>query len=116
MGPSFPPAADGIEGGSMTNPGRGQYRKRMSMADDDSFRSYRSHDPYRRADVPRSTGPRAGGDPLAELARLIGSSDPLAGLGRDMAPSRQADALRNDYGAAAHDEWQGEARHERQYE
>jgi cell division septation protein DedD len=43
----------------------------MSMADDNTSRSYRSHDPQRQ--------PAA--DPLAELARLIGQSDPFADFG-----------------------------------
>jgi hypothetical protein len=43
------------------------------MADDNSFRSYRSSDPYRRAEPAREP---AGSDPLAELARLIGQHDP----------------------------------------
>jgi len=51
------------------------------MADDSRQRSFRSNEPYRRAAEP----PRAndgGGDPLAELARLIGQSDPFAEFGR----------------------------------
>lgn len=47
----------------------------MSMADDSTLRSYRSNDPHRRAAEQAS-------DPLAELARLIGQSDPFAELGR----------------------------------
>jgi hypothetical protein len=42
---------------------------------DNTFRSYRSHDPLARAQA----GPRgAASDPLAELARLIGQGDPYA--------------------------------------
>jgi hypothetical protein len=45
------------------------------MADDNIVRSYRSSDPARRAPAaPRDAG---GSDPLAELARLIGQSDPF---------------------------------------
>ena len=55
----------------------------MSMADDNPLRSYRSNDPYRRAGGATSQGDRAGGsDPLAELARLIGQTDPFAEIGR----------------------------------
>jgi hypothetical protein len=63
------------------------------MADDNIVRSYRSIGPSRRAsepvaardvprDVPKGEAPRT--DPLAELARLIGQSDPFA----DMPTSR----------------------------
>jgi hypothetical protein len=46
----------------------------MSMADDSNVRSVRSdnHDPDRETD---KTGERPAGDPLAELARLIGQDD-----------------------------------------
>ncbi|MEA2905001.1 MAG: hypothetical protein QOI12_2388 [Alphaproteobacteria bacterium] len=47
------------------------------MADDNILRSYR--DPSRRSTAPASAGePPASSDPLAELARLIGQSDPFA--------------------------------------
>ena len=61
------------------------------MADDNIVRSYRSSDPGRRASAPaasresgRDTGGKdlGGGDPLAELARLIGQADPFADLDR----------------------------------
>jgi len=60
------------------------------MADDSSFRSYRSNDPYRRA--PEPAREPAGSDPLAELARLIGQNDPMADFGRGSSrqESRQA--------------------------
>jgi hypothetical protein len=51
------------------------------MADDNTSRSYRSNDQFRRAQQPSSG--QAAGDPLAELARLIGQSDPFADFGRD---------------------------------
>ena len=54
----------------------------MSMADDHTLRSYRSNDPYRRGTRRRSQTRSEGGDPLAELARLIGQSDPFAEFGR----------------------------------
>src|SRR5215468_957283 len=55
----------------------------MSMADNNTSRSYRSNDPYRRGSGSTSSGSQAaGGDPLAELARLIGQSDPFADVGQ----------------------------------
>jgi hypothetical protein len=55
----------------------------MSMADDHTFGSYRSTDPQQRAAEPARPNEQAGsGDPLAELARLIGQSDPFAEFGR----------------------------------
>ena len=50
------------------------------MADDNTLRSYRSNDPYRRSSNPAEPRDTAlgGTDPLAELARLIGQSDPFA--------------------------------------
>src|SRR5215475_14303470 len=62
----------------------------LSMAD--NGRSYRSNDPYRRAAEPPRPSEPAGGDPLAELARLIGQSDPFAEFGRSN--SRQAASAR----------------------
>lgn len=49
------------------------------MADDNTLRSYRSNDNYRRnANPAEAPEPAFGGsDPLAELARLIGQSDPF---------------------------------------
>ena len=53
------------------------------MADDNRLRSYRSNDPYRRAaEPPQPSEPAGASDPLAELARLIGQSDPFAEFGR----------------------------------
>ena len=43
---------------------------------DDNFRSYRSRDPLPRDEADRAAGDPA--DPLAELARLIGQTDPYA--------------------------------------
>src|SRR5262245_13710720 len=50
------------------------------MADDNTLRSYRSNDNHRRnANPAEAQEPAFGGsDPLAELARLIGQSDPFA--------------------------------------
>jgi SPOR domain len=67
----------------------------MSMADDHTLGSYRSTDPQRRAAEPARPNEQAGsGDPLAELARLIGQSDPFAEFGRSSSrqASRQAQA------------------------
>lgn len=48
------------------------------MADDSSFRSYRPADPRWPVQSAPAAGQRpAGNDPLAELARLIGQTDPL---------------------------------------
>ena len=47
------------------------------MADDNSLRSYRTNDPHRRS-LPEQQDSIQGSDPLAELARLIGQTDPLA--------------------------------------
>jgi hypothetical protein len=53
------------------------------MADDNTRRSYRSNDPYRRStEPPGGSNQPAGSDPLAELARLIGKSDPFADFGQ----------------------------------
>jgi len=63
----------------------------MSMADDSRLRSYRSNDPYRRAAEPAPPSEEANArDPLAELARLLGQSDPFAELGRSNRVPRQA--------------------------
>jgi sporulation related protein len=63
----------------------------MSMADDNRLRSYRSHDPYRRAAEPAPPSEEASArDPLAELARLLGQSDPFAELGRSNPRPREA--------------------------
>jgi hypothetical protein len=48
------------------------------MADDNNPRSYRSSEPYPRASFKGASG----NDPLAELARLIGQTDPFAEFGR----------------------------------
>ncbi len=62
------------------------------MADDNNQRPYRPND---ARSAPQGTS-AAANDPLAELARLIGQSDPFAEFGRDAArraaPPRPADA------------------------
>src|SRR5262245_44748373 len=77
----------------------------MSMADDHTFRSLRSNDPYRRAEPSRSSESSGANDPLAELARLIGQSDPLAELGRTQRPASPASYPRDDYAAPARPDW-----------
>ena len=63
----------------------------MSMVDDTRYRSESSSDPYRSAeDGARDGAPDAAADPLTELARLIGQSDPFADL-----KGRRASALRD---------------------
>jgi hypothetical protein len=56
------------------------------MADENSQRSYRTNEA-------RATTTNSGNDPLAELARLIGQTDPFAEFGRDSA--RRAPAARS---------------------
>ena len=51
------------------------------MADDPRFRLPRTSEPFRRAAEPRSNHETGASDPLAELARLIGKSDPYAQFG-----------------------------------
>jgi hypothetical protein len=48
------------------------------MADDTILRSYRSSEPTRRASSPAGSRDIGGSDPLAELARLIGQSEPFS--------------------------------------
>jgi cytoskeletal protein RodZ len=76
------------------------------MADDNTLRPYRSSDPYRRAaEPPRPSQEASARDPLAELARLLGQSDPFADLGRSNSRERQQDA--HDAPATAPEDWQG---------
>ena len=53
------------------------------MADDHSQRPYRSSETIARSGQARSTSSAAGSDPLAELARLIGQTDPFGDLGKE---------------------------------
>jgi hypothetical protein len=53
------------------------------MADSDNARSHRTFDPQRDHQDGDGAHRSAGGDPLAELARLIGQSDPFADFERD---------------------------------
>ena len=78
----------------------------MSMADDSKLRSYRSNDPYRRAAGPTEPSEEVNArDPLAELARLLGQSDPFAELGRTNQRPREA----RDAPATAPADWQSAA-------
>jgi hypothetical protein len=72
----------------------------MSMADDNTRRSYRSNEPYRHAAEPPRPSDQAS-DPLAELARLIGRNDPFAELGRSQ--PRQGSQQESQHAAA--DDW-----------
>src|SRR5262249_27350332 len=86
----------------------------MSMADDNTLRPYRSSDPYRRAPEPSRPSEEASArDPLAELARLLGQSDPFADFGRSH--SRQGQQEAHDAPATAPDDWQGAPAHEPQF-
>src|SRR5262249_22016573 len=67
------------------------------MADDQSQRPYRASEPP----PARGTGKTPGSDPLAELARLIGQTDPFGEYGREVArrssPSQPQSAARADW-------------------
>src|ERR1700752_2042043 len=95
------------------------------MADDNIVRSYRSVGPARRPGAPagsrdagardprdigsrdigsRDTGARDAvgrNDPLAELARLIGQSDPFADFGQKSTQSSQSNARNSGQAAPA---------------
>ena len=74
------------------------------MADDNTLRPYRSSDPYRRAAEPSRPSEEASArDPLAELARLLGQSDPFADFGRSN--SRQGQQEAHDAPATAPEDW-----------
>lgn len=72
----------------------------MSMADDNTLRSHRSNDPYRRsANQAEAREPSFGGtDPLAELARLIGQTDPFAETVRRQPQAAGSRAAQDDPG------------------
>jgi hypothetical protein len=82
----------------------------MSMADDHTLRSYRSNDRYQPAEPSRPSEHAEGGDPLAELARLIGQRDPFAEFGRSNARQDQRPA--QDVPTTAPDDWQQASMHE----
>jgi hypothetical protein len=84
------------------------------MADDNTLRPYRSSDPYRgAAESPRPSEEASARDPLAELARLLGQSDPFADVGRSNSRDRQREA--HDAPATAPDDWQGAPAREPQF-
>src|SRR5438477_635957 len=58
------------------------------MADESTRRSYQSNDPYQQGGQAPGASRRSS-DPLAELARLIGQSDPYTDLGQNV--PRRAD-------------------------
>src|SRR6266511_2021325 len=82
----------------------------MSMADDNRLRSHRTNDPYGRAAEPAQLEANIR-DPLAELARLLGQSDPFADFGQATRNSREA----HDAPATAPADWQGAAARARQF-
>lgn len=74
------------------------------MRDDNHSRNYPPNDPYRRP--PADAGNAQGGDPLAELARLIGQNDPFSDFAREQghapAPAhhpRRAEPMPSDWQA-----------------
>jgi hypothetical protein len=74
------------------------------MAEDSFSRSYRSSEPARRAGAPvapRDSARDAGGDPLAELARLIGQNDPFTDPARNSGHPNEGRAR----GAAPPSDW-----------
>ncbi len=83
---------------------------------DNNFRSYRSRDPLTRDEI-NPTAREGAGDPLAELARLIGQTDPYAEGGRheaygpgqsgDDAAAPGLDWAADDSYAERHDRAQG---------
>jgi SPOR domain len=84
------------------------------MSDDNTLRPYRSSDPYRRAAEPSRPSQEASArDPLAELARLLGQSDPFADFGRSN--SRQGQQEAHDAPATAPDDWQSAPAREPQF-
>src|SRR5215210_822894 len=93
----------------------------MSMADDNRY--YRSDDAYARGEAAASSDRQENpvNDPLAELARLIGQTDPFADLRRQAARAAEQDQRRAgdeqaDWRAAEHqEEHQQAAAAERDY-
>jgi hypothetical protein len=70
------------------------------MADDPTQRPYRSNETLARAPA-RAPAQASGGDPLAELARLIGQNDPFSEFGRDGQRRVGAAPSGNGYAAPA---------------
>ena len=79
------------------------------MADDHSQRPYRASQPPTRSAPSAAPAAPSGNDPLAELARLIGQTDPFAEYGRDgrhaappaAAPEQHPDAYADERYVAA---------------
>jgi hypothetical protein len=76
------------------------------MADDHSQRTYRSNDALARREQPKAQSASSGNDPLAELARLIGQSDPFGEYGRENAAQQPPAAA---WPQEAQDEWAPQA-------
>jgi hypothetical protein len=66
------------------------------MADRFQDRPFSGDDDYDRGDDQQASA-RAESDPLAELARLIGQTDPFAGMGRANQPLQPRGDVRNSY-------------------
>src|SRR5690348_17215417 len=84
-------ARDGLGQDARTTPlppDAARSRTGNRMADDHSQRPYRSSETIARSGQARSTSSAGGSDPLAELARLIGQTDPFGDLGKE--PRRAA--------------------------
>jgi hypothetical protein len=64
------------------------------MSDEHSQRPFRTNNmPRRQAPAGSGAGTPSGSDPLAELARLIGQTDPFGEFGRKSAPGQAAPAM-----------------------
>jgi SPOR domain len=73
------------------------------MADRYQDRPFPADDDYDRGDDPHASS-RGESDPLAELARLIGQTDPFAGMGRANQPIPPRGAARDPYPPVAEPE------------
>jgi hypothetical protein len=74
------------------------------MRDDNHPKSYRPNEQYRQP--PAGGANVQGGDPLAELARLIGQNDPFSDFGRAPAPANNPPARRA--AEASPSDWQAQ--------
>src|SRR5947209_1858940 len=85
----------------------------MSMADHSSYRSYGSNDPNAGRSGSRPADRQAAGDPLAELARLIGDEASAANSGRrgpqQEEPREQSSGPRRAPAMAGTADWRSEA-------
>jgi hypothetical protein len=73
------------------------------MADRYQNRPFHADDPYDRGDDPHEPA-KAEGDPLAELARLIGQTDPFGSMGRANLPVQPRSEARDRYDPPPADE------------